>query len=267
MQSFLKDKNYIVTGASRGIGLAAARSLGRRGARVALIGRDTAALDKAAAEIGGGALPMAVDLADRDALFAAVDRAAEAFGGLDGIINNAGMALAGRIEQLRPEDVHQQLSINFLAQVYGCQAAIPHLRRRGRGRIVNVSSVTVRALDEFAYISIYSSTKAAIERFTLELRQEVKNDNISVTLFSPGSTASSFGSGWEPEIAAQAFSEWLSRAPTYDGSMSPEVVGEAMINILELPDGIVFNFAELSPNMITPRQKTLVDYADRADNP
>jgi NAD(P)-dependent dehydrogenase (short-subunit alcohol dehydrogenase family) len=267
MHSFLKDKNYIVTGASRGIGLAAARSLGRRGARVALIGRDMAALDKAAAEIGGGALPMAVDLADRDALFAAVNRAAEAFGGLDGIINNAGMALAGRIEQLRPEDVNQLLTVNFLAQVYGCQAAIPHLRRRGGGRIVNVSSVTVRALDEFAYISIYSSTKAAIERFTLELRQEVKHDNISVTLFSPGSTASSFGSGWEPEIAAQAFSEWLSRAPTYDGSMSPEVVGEAMINILELPDGVVFNFAELSPNMITPRQKTLVDYADRRDNP
>jgi NAD(P)-dependent dehydrogenase (short-subunit alcohol dehydrogenase family) len=268
MTGSLAGKTFIVTGASRGIGLAAAKSLGKRGGRVALFGRDEAALAQAAEAIGNGALAVPVDVSDHDALFAAIDRSAETFGGLDGIVNNAGLSLASRIESLRPQDVATQVNVNFLGAVYGCQAVIPHFRRRGGGRIVNIGSASVHHLDEFAYISIYTATKAALERFTADLRDEVKGENISVTLLSPGGTETAFGSGWEPHVAAEAFGEWIRRSPTFDGSMAADTVGEAIAACFELPDGSAFDFVEIRPNKPMSRQlyaETL--YAARRDNP
>jgi NADP-dependent 3-hydroxy acid dehydrogenase YdfG len=259
MTGSLAGKTFIVTGASRGIGLAAAKSLGKRGGRVALFGRDEAALVQAAEAIGNGALPVPVDVSDHDALFAAIDRSADAFGGLDGIVNNAGLSLASRIESLRPQDVATQVNV---------KAVIPHFRRRGGGRIVNIGSASVHHLDEFAYISIYTATKAALERFTADLRDEVKAENISVTLLSPGGTETAFGSGWEPQVAAEAFGEWIRRSPTFDGSMAADTVGEAIAACFELPDGSAFDFVEIRPNKPTSRQlyaETL--YAARRDNP
>ena len=263
----LAGKAYIVTGASRGIGLALAKAMGRRGARVALFGRDQAALAQGAAAAGNGSFYIALDLGERDALMAAVDDAAGQLGGLDGIVNNAGMALASKIEALRPADVATQVNINFLAQVYGCQAAIPHLRRRGGGRIMNLSSVTVGHLDEFAFIAIYSATKAAVERFSQELRIEVKKDNIGVTVFRPGSTSTSFGSGQDPAIMGEAFKEWLDRAEMYDGTLEAETVAEAMVRCFELPEGANIDLVELNPNRLTPRRRTLEIYAERGNNP
>jgi NAD(P)-dependent dehydrogenase (short-subunit alcohol dehydrogenase family) len=209
MVGSLDGKAYVVTGASRGIGLATAKAIGRRGGRVALFGRDKDLLARGAEAVGNDSLGIPVDLADPDALFAAVDQAAAAFGGLDGIINNAALNLPRPIEELRRDEVSQQLNLNFLAQVYGCQAAIPHLRRRGGGRIVNVSSTSVQNWDEFSFLSIYAASKAAVERFTLDLREEVKLDRIGVTLFCPGSTATSFGAGGDPEVMGKAFETWI----------------------------------------------------------
>jgi NAD(P)-dependent dehydrogenase (short-subunit alcohol dehydrogenase family) len=267
MTDTLKGQTFIVTGASRGIGLAAAKSIGRRGGRVALFGRDTKALELAVSEIGNGALPVAVDLADRDALLAAIDCSIEAMGGLDGIVNNAGLSLASKIEALRPEDVTTQVNTNLLAAIYSCQAVIPHFRKRGGGRIVNIGSASVRHLDEFAYISIYTATKAALERFTVDLRDEVKGDNIGVTILSPGGTETSFGSGWAPDVAAMAFGEWIRRAPSFDGTMPAEPVGEAIAACFELPPGTAFDFLEIRPNKVLSRQEYAENmYAARADN-
>jgi len=267
MSDSLKGQTFIVTGASRGIGLAAARSIGKRGGRVALFGRDRQALDLAVSEIGNGALPVVVDLQDRDALLAAIENSVAAMGGLDGIVNNAGLSLASKIEELRPQDVTTQVNTNLLAAIYACQAVIPHFRKRGGGRIVNIGSASVRHLDEFAYISIYTATKAALERFTIDLRDEVKADNISVTILSPGGTETSFGSGWAPETAAMAFGEWLRRAPLFDGTMQAEPVGEAIANCFELPPGTAFDFLEIRPNKPMSRQEYAENlYAARADN-
>jgi NAD(P)-dependent dehydrogenase (short-subunit alcohol dehydrogenase family) len=267
MKSHLDGKNSIITGASRGIGLKAAHALSRRGGRVALFGRDEAALQAGATAVGNGAIYFVVDIENATALKSTIDRAAQALGGLDGIINNAGVSLMNKVEHLVEARVSHQVNVNFLAQVYGCQAAIPHLRRRGGGRIVNVSSVTVRALDEFTQIAIYSATKAAVERFTLELRREVKPDNIGVTLFSPGSTSTAFGSGQDPAIMEAAFKEWLDRAEYYDGTLSAEEAGEAMIASIDIPDGTNFDLVEFNPNRPTPRRQTLEDYGDRGNNP
>jgi NAD(P)-dependent dehydrogenase (short-subunit alcohol dehydrogenase family) len=266
MSGTLDGKTFIVTGASRGIGLAAARSLGKRGGRVALFGRDQAALDLAVSEIGNGALPVAVDLQERDALLAAIERSVAAMGGLDGIVNNAGLSLASKIEELEPEDVTVQVNTNLLAAIYACQAVIPHFRKRGGGRIVNIGSASVRHMDEFAYISIYTATKAALERFTKDLREEVKADNIGVTILSPGGTETSFGSGWVPEVAAMAFGEWLRRAPLFDGTMPAEPVGEAIAACFELPPGTAYDFLELRPNKPMSRQEYAENlYAARAN--
>ena len=267
MTGSLNGKTYIVTGASRGIGLAAARSIGRRGGRVALFGRDQKALDVAVSEIGNGAIPVAVDIQNRESLLSAIESSIAAMGGLDGIVNNAGLSLASKIEALRHEDVATQFNTNVLAAIYACQAVIPHLRKRGGGGIVNVTSASVRHMDEFAYISIYSATKAALERFTFDLRDEVKADNIAVTALSPGGTETSFGSGWAPEVAAEAFGEWLRRAPLFDGTMPAEPVGEAIAACFELPPGTAFDFVEIRPNKVMSRQQyaeTL--YAARVDN-
>ena len=267
MSSHLAGKNYIVTGASRGIGLAAAHALGRRGARVALFGRDAAALHAGAESVGNGAFGIPVDVTDRDALLAAVDGAADRLGGLDGIINNAGASIYGKVEFLKQDAVAQQVNLNFLAQVYGTQAAIPHLRKRGGGRIMNVSSTTVRRYDEFAYISVYSAAKAAVERFTIDMRREVRFDHIAVTLFSPGSTTSSFGSGQDPEVVKEAFAEWFAMGSVYDGSMTPAEVGEAMVSCLDLPEGICFEIVECNPVRPATRASTLELYDKRVDNP
>jgi NAD(P)-dependent dehydrogenase (short-subunit alcohol dehydrogenase family) len=267
MVGSLHGKTYIVTGASRGIGLATAKSIGRRGGRVALFGRDKALLARGAADVGKDSVGISVDLTDPDALIAAVDEAAALFGGLDGIVNNAALNLPRPIEELRRAEVNEQLSVNFLAQVYGCSAAIPHIRRRGGGRIVNVSSTSVSRWDEFSFISIYAASKAAVERFTLDLREEVKPDKIGVTLFCPGSTATSFGAGGDPEVMGKAFETWINRSPMFDGRMDVETVGETLAHILELPVGHNIDFLELSPNRPTLRRQSQEDYANLDKNP
>ena len=265
MTATLSGKTFIVTGGSRGIGLAAARSIGKRGGRVALFGRDPKALERAASEIGNNTIPIAVDIQGRDALLMAIEAAVSEMAGLDGIVNNAGLSLPSKIEALRPDDVAIQVNTNLLAAIYACQAVIPHFRKRGGGRIVNVSSASARHMDEFAYISIYSATKAALERFTLDLRDEVKADNIGVTILSPGPTETSFGSTIAPEAAAEAFGEWLRRGALFDGMMRAEPVGDVIAACFELPPGTAFDFVEIRPNNPMSRQEYVENlYVGRA---
>ena len=268
MTGTLSGKTYIVTGASRGIGLAAARALMNRGAKVALFGRDKAALDASAGAYSGQAFPYAFDIADRSELLAAIADAHAVFGRLDGLINNAGLSLASPLETAGYEDVIHQVNINFLATVFATQAVIPLMRQQGGGRILMVGSASVRHLDEFSYVGIYTATKAAMERFATDLREEIKADNIGVTILSPGGTETAFGSGWAPDVAAVAFAEWLKRAPDFNGTMEAATVGEAIANCFELPDGVAFDFLEIRPNKTISRKEYLeMAYAKRAENP
>lgn len=237
MSAALAGKVVIVTGGSRNIGLAAAAGLVRRGARVAILGRDGAALAAARQRLCEAATPVAVDVADADALRAAIDRVHRELGRIDGLVNNAGTSYASRIEKLRPADVEAQVAVNFLAPVYASQAVIPHLRAQGGGRIVNVSSATVHEEMAFAHLSIYSATKAALEQFSKELRTEVRGDNIAVTTFVPGNTMTGFGGGWDPQAAGEAYAAWLEHGAYWAGMLSPEPVGEAIAHCFDFaPD-------------------------------
>ena len=166
--------------------------------------------------------PFAVDVGGRATRFdAAIDRVHRELGRIDGLVNNAGISYASRIEKLRPADVAAQVAVNFLAPVYACQAVIPHLRAQGGGRIVNVSSATVHEEMAFAHLSIYSATKAALEQFSKELRAEVRGDNIAVTTFVPGNTMTGFGGGWDPQAAGEAYAAWLEHGTYWAGMMRP----------------------------------------------
>ena len=252
MDHSFQDRAYIVTGASRGIGLATAKRLTALGARVALFARDQAAVTSAAGAIGERAIGLAVDVGSRDRMFAAFAEVVERFGRLDGVVNNAGATMVCRIENLTEEAVMLQVRANFLGIVYGSQAAIPHLRKTG-GRIVNVTSATARHPEEFPHLSIYAATKAASERFTFELREEVRGDKIGVTAFSPGTTETSFGAAASEEESAAGFRQWLAMGPDCDGMMKPETVAQAIVNCLALPAGTAFDYVDLRPNRPTPK--------------
>jgi NAD(P)-dependent dehydrogenase (short-subunit alcohol dehydrogenase family) len=137
MSTSLQDKVYIVTGGSRGFGLAIAKSLVAQGAKVGLISRNQEGLDQAVAEIGSDhALGIATDVGHREDITAAFSNVKQHFGRLDGLVNNAGLASPSTVENLVESQVIMQVNVNFLGTVFCCQAAIPLLRGGDNPRIV-----------------------------------------------------------------------------------------------------------------------------------
>ena len=131
--------------------------------------------------------------------------------------------------------------------VFAARAIIPHLRARGGGRIVNVSSATTRVPGSFGHLSIYGATKAGLEHFTEHLRHEVQKDNIAVTCFIPGDTSTGFGQGWDPEAAAAGYADWLTYGPYYNGMMPVEVVGEEIAHMFDLPNNVTIEVVMIRP--------------------
>jgi NAD(P)-dependent dehydrogenase (short-subunit alcohol dehydrogenase family) len=183
-------KTVIITGASSGIGAATARVFSEAGARVVLAARNAEALQSVAATLPGPALVVPSDVADREAMRALVATVVRQFGGLDVLINNAGIGLSSPVEQIRPDEFEQVLAVDLLGPLYGVQAALPALRARGRGQIIFVSSVVgVRALP---YIGGYAAAKGALERLAESLRVELVGSGITVTVVRPGTTRTGF---------------------------------------------------------------------------
>ncbi|WP_380877200.1 oxidoreductase [Sphingomonas sp. DBB INV C78] len=240
-------KVIIVTGAARNMGFHTALALARRGAKVAIWGRSADALAEAAQAIGREVLPLAVDITDATAIGAGMAQVAEHFGGIDGIVNNAGVAYPNLVENLDIEQLNEQTRINFLAPIMTCRAIIPYLRARGGGRIVNVSSATVHREGAFSFLSIYGATKAGLERFTDELRHEVQKDDIAVTTFIPGDTGTGFGQGWDEAVVGAAYADWLERGPYWNGMMQVEAVAEQIAHCFDLPDKAAFEFVMMRP--------------------
>lgn len=248
------DKVILVTGAARNMGYHAAAGLVRRGAKVAILARGREAVEEAAQQLGGDVLPIAAEASDPAQVEAALRQVAERFGGIDGIVNNAGVAYPNAIEKLDEGQVREQMGINFLAPIFAARAIIPYLRQRGGGRIVNISSATTRAPGSFGHLSIYGATKAGLEYFTEQLRHEVQKDNIAVTCFIPGDTGTGFGRGWDPEAAQLAYADWLDMGPYWNGMMPVEVVGEEIAHMFDLPNTVTYEVTMLRPVGHLPKQ-------------
>ncbi len=247
--SAIRGRVYIVTGGSRGFGLAMAKNLVGHGARVGLISRNEAALAEVVRELGDeNAFAVPGDVASKDALVSAFSAIKAHFGRLDGLVNNAGMARPGRVEELVEEEVLMQVNTNFLGTVFSCQAAIPLLRGADNPRIINISSASAWHYDEIVHLSIYASTKAAVERFTRDLRVELQPDNIGVTCIRPGGAWTNFADDWDPQRFQSAMDGWKTLGKYMDAGMTAEHVAEAVSYALAQPPGVAVDLLEVRPN-------------------
>ena len=198
----------VVTGGSRGIGRAIAESLLRYGAEVLISGRSAGPLAEAAADLaevagtaGAGRLgTVATDVrrpADAERLIAA---AADRFGGVDILINNAGVGRFEAVAEQSIDDWAQVIETNLSGVFYCCRAVIPVLRRRGGGWIVNISSLA--GSHPFANGAAYCASKAGLDAFTAALMQEVRFDGIRVSAVAPGSVGTAFAGSDDRHAAA-----------------------------------------------------------------
>ena len=254
MSRELKDRVYIVTGGSKGFGLAIARSLVEQGGRVGLVARNQDSLDAAVAELGvDNAFGVVGSVDDPELIKRAFSQIKAHFGRLDGLVNNAGLARPNSIENLKAEEVSLQVQTNFLGVLFCCQAAIPLLRGGESPRIVNISSASAHHYDEMCHLSVYAATKAAVERFTRDLRLEVQADGIGVTCIRPGAAGTNFADGWDAEALMAGFGAWSDVGTYMDTGMEAKQVGEAVAYSLAQPSGVAVDLLEIRPNIPTPK--------------
>jgi len=177
-------KTWFITGTSRGFGREWAIAALERGDQVAATARDLASLDDLVAKYGDAILPIALDVTDRDADFAAVKRAHEHFGRLDIVVNNAGYGHFGMVEELSEAEIRAQLETNVLGALWVTQASLPFLREQGSGHILQVSSIG--GISAFRNTGAYHASKWALEGLSQSLAQEVADFGVKVTLIEPG---------------------------------------------------------------------------------
>jgi len=225
----LKDQVVVITGASSGIGLTTAEMAVGRGARVVLAARSDEELRETTERLnrrGRRAAFVVADVADEHAVQRIADRAIAEFGGFDTWVNNAGVSVYGRLVDVPMADKRRVFDTNFWGVVYGCKAAVRHLRGRG-GAIINIGSV----LSEFSVPlqGIYSASKHAVKGYTDALRMELELEGapIAVTLVKPGPIDTPY-----PQHARSYMArEPKHRAPVY----KPEEVAHAILRCAQRP--------------------------------
>ncbi len=174
----LRGKRVMVTGASRGIGEALAHKFAAAGANVALVARSAEAIEKLAADLGGTAHP--ADIGDPKQVATLINRVEDEAGPIDVLVNNAGIDLPGAFWETAPDDVAAIVQINLTAPMELCRQVIPRMLRRGRGHIVNISSLA--ACGMYPGLTAYSTTKAGLSHFTAGLRADLHKMPVKTTL-------------------------------------------------------------------------------------
>ncbi|CAN5693412.1 SDR family oxidoreductase [soil metagenome] len=213
----MSTKNWFITGTSRGFGREWAMAALQRGDHVAATARNTDSLDDLVSKYGDALLPIALDVTDRAAAFAAVRQAHDHFGRLDVVVNNAGYGHFGMIEELSESDARNQMETNLYGALWVTQAALPYLREQGSGHIVQVSSIG--GISAFPTVGMYHASKWALEGFSQSLAQEVADFGIRVTLVEPGG----FSTDWSGPSAKHsdelpAYAEMRAKAQEWRAS-------------------------------------------------
>jgi len=180
-------KSVLITGGSRGLGLAIARQMAEEGGRVALLARDEEELRRACQELralGGEALAVPCDLLDRGQSLGAIETVVDRFGAIDVLINNAGIIEIGPLENMRRGDFEKSMQLHFWAPFNLIRQAVPHMQRAGGGRIVNISSIGGKVA--VPHLAPYSASKFALVGLSDAFRAELACDGIYVTTVTPG---------------------------------------------------------------------------------
>ncbi|MYW02237.1 SDR family NAD(P)-dependent oxidoreductase [Streptomyces sp. SID3343] len=229
---------WFVTGASRGLGRAFTEAALAAGDRVVGVARDIAPLAELAAAHEGRFLALPLDVSDRDAVFACVERAVSVFGRLDVVVNNAGNVLMGMVEEVTEAQVRAHLDVNFFGAVWVSQAVLPHLRRQGSGHILAIGSMGSAA--GFASTGFYGAGKAALENMAGALAMETAGFGVRVTLVQAGgyeTTLFTQGLTLTEEIDAYApLRDELNKMWAESQDVDPARAAEVVMELVDLPD-------------------------------
>jgi 3-oxoacyl-[acyl-carrier protein] reductase len=236
MKMPLRGQVAIVTGGSRGIGRAIAHALVANGVSVSITGRNETDLSEARRHIEGAG-PAAVETLRADVrVYADVDRAVSAtvarFGGLDIVVNNAGVGVFANVADMTPKQWSDVIDTNLTGVFNTCHAALPHLKRRGGGYIINISSLAGK--NAFVGAAAYCASKSGLNAFSEALMQEVRYDNIRVTYIMPGSVATGFSGG--------------DQAKGSDWKVASEDVGAIVVDVLTSDPRSLQSRIELRPS-------------------
>jgi NAD(P)-dependent dehydrogenase (short-subunit alcohol dehydrogenase family) len=224
----------IVTGSSKGIGFAIAKAFVSRGMQVTLTARKEDELREAAAALGSDSHVHTVradvrNPADADRL---VSDTVQRFGGVDVLVNNAGIGRFANVADLSVQDWQQVVETNVSGVFYCCRAVIPVMKRRGGGYIVNISSLAGK--NPFAGGAAYCASKSALNAFSEALMQEVRYDNIRVSYVMPGSVATGFA-----DRGPGGAAEW---------KVAPEEVAEVVVDLVTSNPRSLVSRVELRPS-------------------
>jgi NAD(P)-dependent dehydrogenase (short-subunit alcohol dehydrogenase family) len=232
----MPGKIWFITGASRGFGRVWAEAALQRGDKVAATARDLHGVADLAKRYREAVLPLALDVTKPDQARDAVAQAHSHFGKLDIVLNNAGYALVGAVEEASEEDIRAEFETNFFGALRVVQAALPLLRRQGSGHIIGVSSVA--GVVAGPIVGFYHASKWAFEALHESLAQEVKAFGINVTLLEPGAYATDFSSQSSLKIAAgiDAYADLRAHIFAAGAKMAfgdPRATAEAILKIVD----------------------------------
>ncbi|HEY0278848.1 MAG TPA: SDR family oxidoreductase [Solirubrobacterales bacterium] len=228
-------RTWLITGTSRGFGREWAAAALERGDKVVGTARDTSTNDDLVARYPDTFRVLQLDVTDRAAAFAAVEQAHDHFGELDIVVNNAGYGHFGAIEELSESDARDQIETNLFGALWVTQAALPYLRERRAGHILQVSSIG--GVSAFPTVGIYHASKWGLEGFSQALAQEVAGFGIHVTLIEPGG----FSTDWagpsakrsEPIEAYDAIREAVAQGQASAAAGDPAASAEAVLRLVD----------------------------------
>ena len=232
----LSNKTAIVTGGTKGIGRAIAEALIKAGAQVAVTARNEDEIGTTVSDLkklgAGTAAGYVCDVRDYEQVKSVFSTIAKEFGGLDILINNAGVGIFGSVESMSVEDFRAVLETNVFGVFYCCHEAIPLMKQRGGGYIINVSSLA--GANPHSEMAAYNASKFGLNGFSEALMQEVRHDGIKVSYIMPGSVNTEFG-GDEPSNEKS----W---------QLQPDDIAQVVIDLLSYPDRALPSRIEIRPS-------------------
>lgn len=236
IMSGIEGKVVVITGASSGLGEAAARLLSAQGASVVLGARRIDRLRSLADQLmhdGAKALALQTDVAHFDQVKKLVDAASLAFGRIDVMINNAGLMPSSLLERLKIDDWNQMIDVNIKGVLYGIAAALPYMKRQKSGHMINVASVAGHKVHAGGVV--YAATKHAVRVISEGLRQEVKPYNIRTTIISPGAVDTELPNSVTDADAAAGTRK------VYEVAIPPDSFARAVVFAMSQPDDVDVN--------------------------
>jgi len=232
----LQGKTAIVTGGTRGIGRGIAEALVRAGVKVCVSSRHKAEIERAVADLNrigeGRAAGFVCDVRNYDEVRSLLENAKNTFGGIDILVNNAGIGIFNSVENMSVEDFRATLETNLFGVFYCCHEAIPLMKKRGGGYIINISSLA--GTNAHPQMAAYNASKFGLNGFSEALMQEVRYDGIKVSYIMPGSVNTDFG-GDEPSDAKN----W---------QLQPEDVARVVLDLLHHSERSLPSRVEIRPS-------------------